>query len=126
MIIHDRRYYYQLKKTPHLQATVEAACALEGLADAYLMLLSVLKDQKKADVEELQLEKSDFKEALIEVVKFLLLVQESQTDPKAKGGFGHTLTLKTQRLDVTGHVASGFLKLMQICEIDSTLAQYEI
>ena len=107
-------------------STVEVACALEGLTDAYLMLLSVLKDPKDINKEKLELKEKDYKEAIIEAVKFLLKVQDSQIDPKAIGGFGHSLDLKTQRLDVTGHVLCGFIKLIQICELDNDLAEYEI
>lgn len=50
-------------------------------------------------------------------VNFLLRVQcsASDGDPGA-GGFGHALSEPTQRIDVTGHVASAFLLLLELAE----------
>ncbi len=33
--------------------------------------------------------------------------------PRERGGFGHSLENRTQRIDVTGHVSGGFIKSMR-------------
>lgn len=37
-------------------------------------------------------------------------------DDLALGGFGHGLTMPLQRIDVTGHVCSAYIKLLGVLE----------
>jgi hypothetical protein len=47
-------------------------------------------------------------------VTHLLAIQRvSHCTPRERGGWGHSLTDRTQRIDVTGHVAAGLVKTLE-------------
>lgn len=105
--LHDRiiesGYYDGVARTPKAQACAEVACALEGLADAYAVAVS--SQDRRTD---------DFRRCIDTALRFLLRAQRTTgcTD-RERGGFGGSLGTREQRIDVTGHVASGFIKCIE-------------
>ena len=105
--LHDRvienGFYDRVTRQPHAQACVEVACGLEGLADAYA-IASLIKDRRAAD----------YRRCILIALDFLMRAQRTTgcTD-KERGGFGGSLAIREQRIDVTGHVASGFMKCVE-------------
>jgi hypothetical protein len=103
--LHDRllgaRFFDDIEREPNRQATVEVACALEGMNDAYAMALRV-RDAERARAYE---------RGIRAAVTWLLGAQRlERCTPRERGGFGHSLRDRTQRIDVTGHVVGGFIK----------------
>jgi hypothetical protein len=105
LALHDRivdeGFYDELERDPARQATVEVACALEGVADAY-----------EIAAREQDARRKNAYEACIRIALAFLFRAQRLEDctPRERGGFGHTLSERTQRIDVTGHVAAGFIK----------------
>jgi len=105
--LHDRviasGFYDRVARQPEAQACVEAACGLEGLADAYAIAASS-RDPRTAD----------YRRCVLTALGFLMRAQRTTgcTD-RERGGFGGSLTSREQRIDVTGHVASGFIKSIE-------------
>lgn len=97
-------FYRLLREHPEDQATVKVACALEGLSDAYILA-------KQADNVTMT---NEFKELITIAAHHLLSIQEKK-DQIGKGGFGHGVGSwsRKQRLDITGHVQSSFIKILQ-------------
>lgn len=120
----DNSFYAQLKDRPESVATVEAACFLEGLADAFALELerreppgaAVPADQQAT--ESAQNRRATYREAISNALNFLLSVQLNmkRTAPFAFGGYAHGLSKHTQRLDVTGHVLCAFTKLWHVLD----------
>lgn len=96
-------FYDRVARQPERQACVEVACWLEGLADAYTLATSS-RDRRIAD----------YRRCIKTALGFLVRAQRT-TDcaDRERGGFGGSLTSRTQRIDVTGHVASGFIKSVE-------------
>lgn len=96
----ERGFYENEERRPEQQAAVEAACALEGLNDAY----AIAAKEKDPRVERYQ-------KALCISLAYVLRVQCSRNcAEKETGGFGHSLSDRTQRTDVTGHFVNGMIK----------------
>lgn len=103
--LHDRvvesGFYESVQRAPLRQSTVEVACALEGVNDAYTIAV------RERDVRHIALYERCIRIAL----SFLLRAQcIANCAERERGGFGHSLTNRTQRIDVTGHVVGGFIK----------------
>lgn len=103
--LHDRildaRFYEEVERSPRQQATVEVACALEGVNDGYAITVHE-GDQRRMRAYE---------RCIRVALEYLFLAQRLEDcTPRERGGFGHSLVDHTQRIDVTGHVASGFIK----------------
>jgi hypothetical protein len=82
---------------------VEVACALEGLADAYA-IATAGQDGRIAD----------YRRCILTAVGFLMRAQRTiGCADRERGGFGGSLSNREQRIDVTGHVASGFIKSVE-------------
>jgi hypothetical protein len=102
--LHDRviesGFYERVAGKPERQACVEVACALEGLADAYPIAVAN-RDRRTAE----------YRRCIGIALGFLVRAQRTSgcTD-RERGGFGGSLASREQRIDVTGHVASGFIK----------------
>jgi len=97
----EARFYEEIERHPMRQATVEVASALEGLNDAY----SIAKRERDAD------HLGSYERCIRIALAWLLRAQRlDHCTVRERGGFGHSLTQRTQRIDVTGHVASGFIK----------------
>lgn len=106
--LHDRivaaHFYEDVEQHPMRQATVELACALEGLNDAYAIAV------RERDAEH----KRTYEREIRIVLAWLLRAQRlDDCTARERGGFGHSLAQRTQRIDVTGHVASGLIKTVR-------------
>jgi len=105
--LHDRviesGFYDRIARRPEAQACVEVACALEGIADAYA-IAAAGRDRRMAD----------YRRCALTALGFLMRAQRRTgcTD-RERGGFGASLAIREQRIDVTGHVASGFMKCVE-------------
>lgn len=105
--LHDRviqsGFYDRVAHRPERQACVEVACGLEGLADAYAVAVAT-RDRRTAE----------YRRCIGIAVDFLVRAQRTAdcTD-RERGGFGGSLVSREQRIDVTGHVASGFIKSVE-------------
>ncbi len=102
--LHDRviesGFYDRVGHQPEAQACGEVACGLEGLADAYA-IAALSRDRRMGD----------YRRCIVTALNFLMRAQRTIgcTD-RERGGFGGSLAIREQRIDVTGHVASGFIK----------------
>ncbi len=96
-------FYDDVACQPEAQACVEVACGLEGLADAYTIAASS-QDRRIAD----------YRRCILAALDFLMRAQRtSGCTGRERGGFGASLASREQRIDVTGHVASGFIKSVE-------------
>jgi hypothetical protein len=96
----DGGFYDRVARRPEAQACVEVACGLEGLADAYT--IAAANHDRRA---------SDYRQCILTAVRFLLRAQRiTDCTDRERGGFGGSLASREQRIDGTGHVASGFIK----------------
>jgi hypothetical protein len=105
--VHDRviesGFYDRVARQPVAQACVEVACGLEGLADAYAIAAS--SQERRTE---------DYRRCLLTALGFLTRAQRTTgCTGRERGGFGASLTIREQRIDVTGHVASGFIKCVE-------------
>lgn len=96
-------FYDRVARQPKAQACVEVACGLEGLSDAYA--IAVLTEDPRA---------GDYRQCILTALGFLIRAQRMTgcTD-RERGGFGGSLAIREQRIDLTGHVASGFIKSLR-------------
>jgi hypothetical protein len=105
--LHDRviesGFYDRVAHQPEAQVCVEVACGLEGLADAYTIA---------AASQDLRTE--DYRQCVRTALGFLMRAQRTTgATSRERGGFGASLAIREQRIDVTGHVASGFIKSVE-------------
>jgi hypothetical protein len=105
--LHDRviesGFYDRVARRPERQACVEVACGLEGLADAYAVAVAS-HDQRR----------DKYRRCVGIALDFLVRAQRTTgCTARERGGFGGSLTSREQRIDVTGHVASGFIKSVE-------------
>jgi hypothetical protein len=95
--LHDRiiesGFYDRVARTPEAQACVEVACGLEGLADAYAVAVSSRR--------------GDYRRCIGTAAS--LSVHKCH-QPQCTGAVFMPPLRTEQRIDVTGHVASGFIK----------------
>ena len=104
-----RGFFAAVECAPGRAATVEVACGLEGLADVFAVAA-----EEEGEEERVR----EYGQAIRAAVSFLAQAQAQpgQGPPAAEGGFGHGLGMPTQRIDVTGHVASAYLKLLELLD----------
>lgn len=102
-LVIESGFYDRVAHQPEAQACVEVACGLEGLADAYAIAASI-KDRRM----------EPYRRCVLTALGFLMRAQRTTgcTD-REQGGFGGSLAIREQRIDVTGHVASGFIKSIE-------------
>jgi hypothetical protein len=105
--LHDRiivgGFYDRVARRPERQACVEVACGLEGLSGAYAIAVSTC-DRRIGD----------YRRCIEIALGFLLRAQRTTgCTGRERGGFGGSLASREQRIDVTGHVASGFIKSIE-------------
>jgi hypothetical protein len=105
--LHDRiiqgGFYDRVARRPETHACVEVACALEGLADAYA--IAALSHDRRTE---------DYRRCILIALDFLIRAQRTTACTKReRGGFGQSLVNREQRIDVTGHIASGFIKSLE-------------
>lgn len=120
--LHDRivstGFYDKLKMYPRYASTVEVACALEGICDAFTLLpveksLSqkvTLREDKDiwGESQRESMRREKYLDAIGLAVEFLLKVQKKEGS--GEGGYGYSMHHHIQRIDVTGHVANAFMK----------------
>jgi len=99
----ERGFYRDVESYPARQVSVEVACALEGLNDAY----SIAHTSHDERAER-------YRRCICTGLKYLLELQctDAGTE-KERGGFGMSLSERAQRIDITGHVASAFMKSVE-------------
>jgi hypothetical protein len=98
--IADRGFYESVERRPGEQFCVEVACALEGLNEAYA--LASASDGDRAE---------RYRRCICNGLKYLLGLQcTDDGSVRERGGFGMSLNDGAQRIDVTGHAASAFIK----------------
>jgi hypothetical protein len=102
--MHDRiigrGFFDAIERRPAQQISVEVACAVEGLNDAYVVALASHDARAKS-----------YRRAICSGIEYLLDLQRTVSSTKREiGGFGMSRSDRTQRIDVTGHAASAFLK----------------
>jgi len=96
-------FYNRVARQPEAQACVEVGCGLEGLADAYA--IAALSEDRRA---------GNYRRCVLTALGFLMRAQRmTACTDKERGGFGGSLAIREQRIDVTGHVASGFIKSVE-------------
>jgi hypothetical protein len=96
-LVIERGFYDCVARQPEVQACVEVACGLEGLADAYAVATSS-QDRRT----------EGYRRCVLTALGFLMRAQRTaDCTARERGGFGGSLTMREQRIDVTGHVASG-------------------
>jgi hypothetical protein len=96
----ERNFYERVRRYPEKQDSVEVACALEGLNEAYSIALQENNDRREA-----------YQESLCISLAYLLKLQCIRRCAKSeKGGFGFSLSNRTQRIDVTGHFVNALIK----------------
>ena len=105
--LHDRitgqGFYEEIGRDPARQVSVEVACALEGLNDAYT-IAHAMGDARAAH----------YRKCICSGLAYLINLQCVRGEPKKeRGGFGVSFSERAQRIDITGHVASAFMKSME-------------
>ena len=103
--IMERDFYENVERHPAQQVSVEVGCVLEGLNDAYPIVCTL--DDKRAE---------RYHECICAGLTYLLELQCTDKDKgteKERGGFGLTLQERAQRIDITGHAASAFMKSVE-------------
>jgi hypothetical protein len=96
-------FYESVEQHPARHVSVEVACALEGLNDAYAVARA--SSDSRAEC---------YRDRICDGLAYLLRVQCTQDGTeRERGGFGMSLDDRAQRIDVTGHAVSAFLKSMQ-------------
>jgi hypothetical protein len=99
----ERGFYENVERDPAEQVSVEVACALEGLNDAYALTRAWDDDRAKR-----------YHQCICTGLEYLLRLQCTRNAPeRARGGFGLTLENQLQRIDITGHAASAFMKSIE-------------
>ena len=105
-----RDFYENVEHRRSEQVSVEVACALEGLNDAYA--LTHASDYERA---------KRYRGCICTGLAYLLRLQCTYDGTeRERGGFGLTLENRTQRIDITGHAANAFMKSVEN-GIDCTL-----
>ena len=123
-VVFIRNYFDEVSRAPDQVSVVEVACALDGLVAAYQILLSFQESRAPEESEEYKTRRVAYENAINIAVQFLLRAQIGPgltsrgvvMPEEAVGGFGYGVHEPTQRIDVTGHVCSAFLKIMEVLE----------
>jgi hypothetical protein len=101
--MHDRiidlGFYEDVERRPARQVSVEVACALEGLNEAYALALH--DDSERAE---------RYRRCLCAGLAYLLELQRTDATGRERGGFGLSLGDRSQRIDITGHAISALMK----------------
>jgi hypothetical protein len=105
--MHDRiiagGFYEGVQQRPGLQASVEVASAVEGLNEAYFLA------HRCGDARA-----ERYRQCICTGLAYLLRLQSTQGGTeRERGGFGFSLNERTQRIDITGHVASALKKSLE-------------
>jgi hypothetical protein len=99
----ERGFYEEVERRPTRQVSVEVACALEGLNEAYALARGVNDDRVHR-----------YRRSVCAGLTYLIRLQcVADGTERERGGFGASLQDRTQRIDITGHAASAFIKSAQ-------------
>jgi hypothetical protein len=99
----ERGFYEEVERSPSRQVSVEVACALEGLNDAYAIARATDDDRVH-----------QYRRSICAGLAYLLRLQcVAGGTERELGGFGLSLQDRSQRIDITGHAASAFIKSAQ-------------
>jgi len=99
----DRGFYRDIERHPARQVSVEVACGLEGLNDAY----SIARGLNDEHAER-------YRRCICTGLKYLLTLQCTNIGTeRERGGFGASLSERAQRIDITGHAASALMKSVE-------------
>jgi hypothetical protein len=99
----ERGFYENVERHATQQVSVEVACALEGLNDTYALVYT--SDDKRA---------KRYHQCICTGLAYLLRLQCTHNGTeRERGGFGLSLEKRTQRIDITGHAASAFMKSVE-------------
>lgn len=99
----DSGFYERVSRQPARQISVEVACALEGLNEAYAIAKDIGDERA-----------SLYSECICTGLEYLLNLQcIAGCTSKERGGFGLSFEERAQRIDITGHAASAFMKSIE-------------
>ncbi|RPJ04617.1 MAG: hypothetical protein EHM36_09860 [Deltaproteobacteria bacterium] len=99
----ERGFYERIGRYPEKQISVEVACALEGLNDAFAIALQENHDHK-----------GTYRDSVCTALAYLLKLQcVRHCAEKERGCFGFSFSDHTQRIDVTGHFVNGMIKSLR-------------
>ena len=102
-LVIERGFYDRVARYPEAQACVEVACGLEGIADAYAVAAAIGDWRTE-----------DYRRCILTALDFLMRAQRmTGCTSRERGGFGGSPAIREQRIDVIGHVASGFIKSVE-------------
>jgi hypothetical protein len=97
-----RGFYQNVERDPAAQVS-GVACALEGLNDTYAFTRTSNDHRSER-----------YRQCICTGLAYLLRLQcIYHGTERERGGFGLTLHNRTQRIDITGHAASAFMKSME-------------
>ncbi|HEY7673214.1 MAG TPA: hypothetical protein VIC71_13445 [Gammaproteobacteria bacterium] len=101
--IADQGFYESVERRPGELFSVEAACALEGLNEAYALACASHDDRAQR-----------YRRCICSGLTYLLGLQcTDDGSGRERGGFGMSRNDRAQRIDVTGHAASAFIKSIE-------------
>lgn len=96
-------FYEDIQNHPARQVSVEVACGLEGLNDAYAITRAC--NDKRSE---------RYCENICVGLNYLIGLQcTNKLAKKERGGFGLSVDDRSQRIDVIGHAASAFMKAVE-------------
>jgi hypothetical protein len=99
----DRGFYEAIERHAARQVSVEVACALEGLNDAYALTSAANAERAER-----------YRRCICIGLAYLLRLQCTRAGTaRERGGFGVSLNERAQRIDITGHAASAFMKSVE-------------
>jgi hypothetical protein len=99
----ERGFFRRVDRRPDEQVSVEVACALEGLGAAYALA------RTSSDMRV-----GGYGRCLCIGLAYLLALQcTGGGTARERGGFGLSRSERMQRIDVTGHAASAFLRSLE-------------
>lgn len=98
-----RGFYENVERYPARQVSVEVACALEGLNDAYAFACTSDNERAKR-----------YQQCICTGLAYLLGLQCTHNGTeRERGGFGLSPEKRMQRIDITGHAASALMKSVE-------------
>jgi len=99
----DHAFFDRVEREPARQVSVEVACALEGLNEGYAIARATNDPRSER-----------YARCLCIGLAYLLALQRTRAGGAAeRGGFGLTLSDRTQRIDITGHAASALMRSIE-------------
>jgi hypothetical protein len=99
----ERGFYEEVERRPNRQVSVGVAYALESLNDAYALASATNDDRVRR-----------YRRSVCAELAYLLRLQcGADGTERERGGFGASLHDRTQRIDITSHAASAFMKSAQ-------------